>query len=67
MSSVLYGCNACTHGMRPQEVGLFDFRRAEGPMLLLILDRLDDPVTPLLNQWTYQVRVKTERVPRSHS
>ena len=25
-------------------------------MLLLIVDRLDDPVTPLLSQWTYQVR-----------
>jgi hypothetical protein len=25
-------------------------------MLLLIVDRLDDPVTPLLTQWTYQAR-----------
>jgi vacuolar protein sorting-associated protein 45 len=23
--------------------------------LLLVIDRRDDPVTPLLNQWTYQV------------
>lgn len=26
-------------------------------MLLLVVDRLDDPVTPLLSQWTYQVRL----------
>lgn len=32
---------------------IFEFRRHEGP-LLLILDRRDDPVTPLLSQWTYQ-------------
>ena len=25
-------------------------------MLLLVVDRLDDPVTPLLSQWTYQAR-----------
>jgi len=39
-----------------KESGLFDFRRSEGP-LLLILDRRDDPVTPLLTQWTYQAMV----------
>ena len=27
----------------------------EGPPVLLVLDRRDDPVTPLLSQWTYQV------------
>ena len=35
---------------------VFEFRRQEGP-LLLILDRRDDPVTPLLTQWTYQAMV----------
>lgn len=35
---------------------IFDFRRTETP-LLMILDRRDDPVTPLLNQWTYQAMV----------
>jgi vacuolar protein sorting-associated protein 45 len=38
-----------------QESALFDFRRGDGALLLLIVDRLDDPVTPLLSQWTYQV------------
>ncbi|GAB5036017.1 vacuolar protein sorting-associated protein 45, partial [Nannochloropsis oceanica] len=32
---------------------IFEFRRSDGPCLL-ILDRRDDPVTPLLSQWTYQ-------------
>eukprot|EP00736_Rhodelphis_marinus_P001660 Rmarinus@m.15099 len=36
------------------ERGLFDFRE---PVLVLILDRRDDPVTPLLKQWTYQAMV----------
>lgn len=35
---------------------IFDFRRQEGP-LLLILDRRNDPITPLLTQWTYQAMV----------
>lgn len=38
-----------------QEASLFDFRRADTPPVLLVIDRRDDPVTPLLNQWTYQV------------
>ena len=38
-----------------QEPGLFDFRRDDGTSQLIILDRMDDPVTPLLSQWTYQV------------
>jgi vacuolar protein sorting-associated protein 45 len=35
---------------------LFDFgnRPGEARPLLLILDRKDDPITPLLTQWTYQ-------------
>lgn len=43
--------------MYQQESGLFDFRRTEVSPLLLVIDRRDDPVTPLLNQWTYQVIV----------
>lgn len=43
--------------MYQQESGLFDFRRTEVSPLLLVLDRRDDPVTPLLNQWTYQAMV----------
>lgn len=34
----------------------FDYRRQDG-VLLLVLDRRDDPVTPLLTQWTYQSMV----------
>lgn len=47
--------------MYQEESGLFDFRRSEVSPLLLILDRRDDPVTPLLNQWTYQVIVFSKR------
>ncbi|KAL7422247.1 vacuolar protein sorting-associated protein 45 [Cryptotrichosporon argae] len=37
---------------------LFDFRPTAGPApLLLILDRRNDPVTPLLSQWTYEAMV----------
>jgi hypothetical protein len=39
------------------EPGLFDFRRTDTPPLLLVLDRRDDPATPLLTQWTYQAMV----------
>jgi len=39
------------------EPGLFDFRKQDIPPLLLVLDRRDDPVTPLLTQWTYQAMV----------
>lgn len=45
--------------MYEQESGLFDFRRTEISPLLLVIDRRDDPVTPLLNQWTYQVLLTT--------
>mmetsp|Transcript_18584 Transcript_18584/g.22833 ORF Transcript_18584/g.22833 Transcript_18584/m.22833 type:complete len:593 (+) Transcript_18584:126-1904(+) len=38
------------------EKELFDFR-GNPNTLLLILDRRDDPITPLLTQWTYQAMV----------
>eukprot|EP00727_Mastigamoeba_balamuthi_P005873 m51a1_g1905 putative sec1-like family protein (888) ;mRNA; r:787917-791825 len=40
-----------------QEADVFDFRKTEPAPILLILDRRDDPVTPLLTQWTYQAMV----------
>ncbi|KAJ3331949.1 vacuolar protein sorting-associated protein 45 [Blyttiomyces sp. JEL0837] len=40
-----------------QEGPLFDFRKTDTPPILMILDRRNDPVTPLLNQWTYQAMV----------
>ena len=40
-----------------QEDQLFDFRKTDTPPILLVLDRRDDPVTPLLTQWTYQAMV----------
>jgi vacuolar protein sorting-associated protein 45 len=40
-----------------QEGELFHFSSPATPPLLLILDRRDDPVTPLLMQWTYQAMV----------
>ncbi|CRG88776.1 Vacuolar protein sorting-associated protein 45 [Talaromyces islandicus] len=40
-----------------QEEQLFNFRKSDTPPILLILDRRDDPITPLLTQWTYQAMV----------
>ncbi len=40
-----------------EEQQLFDFRAVDTPPILLILDRREDPVTPLLTQWTYQAMV----------
>lgn len=39
--------------------GLFEFQQREAHQspVLLILDRREDPVTPLLSQWTYQAMV----------
>jgi len=36
---------------------LFDFRQTDPAPVLVVVDRRDDPVTPLLNQWTYQAMV----------
>jgi hypothetical protein len=33
------------------------FIQQDVPAILLIVDRRDDPITPLLNQWTYQAMV----------
>lgn len=58
--------------MYEKEKPLFDFRRSDLAPLLLVLDRRDDPVTPLLNQWTYQamihelVGIKDNRVDLRH-
>ncbi|KAI0558404.1 Sec1 [Gracilaria domingensis] len=40
-----------------QERSLFEFRTREKAPLLLIIDRREDPVTPLLNQWTYEAMI----------
>ncbi|RCI10954.1 hypothetical protein L249_5379 [Ophiocordyceps polyrhachis-furcata BCC 54312] len=37
-----------------QEEALFDLRNVDTPPVLVILDRREDPLTPLLTQWTYQ-------------
>ncbi|KAK2594454.1 Mitochondrial Translation Optimization [Conoideocrella luteorostrata] len=40
-----------------QEEQLFEFRKVDTHPVLLVLDRREDPVTPLLTQWTYQAMV----------
>lgn len=40
-----------------QEEQLFDFRPPDTPPILLLADRREDPITPLLTQWTYQAMV----------
>lgn len=62
-SQIRYQCSsevarriATEAASRMEKDDVFDFRRQEGPLLLL-LDRRDDPITPLLTQWTYQAMV----------
>eukprot|EP00934_Nitzschia_sp_Nitz4_P006811 Nitzschia sp. Nitz4//scaffold29_size155292//87833//89581//NITZ4_002668-RA/size155292-processed-gene-0.19-mRNA-1//1//CDS//3329546478//6801//frame0 len=43
--------------MTTDEIFVFRKKRGTGGTLLLVLDRRDDPVTPLLSQWTYQAMV----------
>ena len=45
----------CAATMRDDPI--FEFPRQDAAPVLLILDRRDDPVTPLLSQWTYQAMV----------
>lgn len=57
----MMGCwSVCLSEVRynmTQEEQLFDFRKTDTPPILLILDRREDPITPLLTQWTYQAMV----------
>lgn len=76
-------CKRLAEGVRQvlaKEGSLFSFRSqtsslqtdASQPPVLLILDRRSDPVTPLLNQWTYQamlhelLTINNNRVDLSH-
>lgn len=51
--------HALHHLTTEEERALFDFgsRAADESPMVLLLDRKDDPVTPLLLQWTYQAMV----------
>lgn len=40
------------------EKALFDFSKRDSPPLLVLLDRKNDPLTPLLQPWTYQSMIK---------
>lgn len=48
--------NTNTPTLHAQHQQTFDFGHRSSPALL-ILDRKDDPVTPLLNQWTYEAMI----------
>jgi len=57
MSAMAKRLSTEVHHRIQAESSLFDFRPTQIPPLLLILDRRNDPVTPLLSQWTYQAMV----------
>jgi len=56
-----------------QENALFDFRRRDTNPVVLILDRMQDPLTPLVTPWTYEamihelIGIKNNRVNLRHS
>ncbi|ANB14507.1 Vps45p [Sugiyamaella lignohabitans] len=43
--------------VKQERTQLFDFRKPDTAPILLILDRRNDPITPLLTPWTYQAMV----------
>lgn len=45
-----------------KEYELFDFRKTEVPPVLLILDRSDDAITPLLNQVCHHIMVHNFKI-----
>ncbi|KAH3679871.1 hypothetical protein WICMUC_000614 [Wickerhamomyces mucosus] len=45
------------HNIEKTNSSLFDFKTQDTPPLLLILDRKNDPITPLLIPWTFQSMV----------
>lgn len=62
------------HLTTSEERELFDFGKRGGEVapIVLLLDRKEDPVTPLLLQWTYQamvhelIGISTNRVDLTH-
>lgn len=54
------GCRSLAELVRSfisRETVLFDFRKPERSPVLLIVDRRQDPITPLLTQWTYEAMI----------
>ena len=47
----------CVRATISRDSNLFDFRQGDVAPVLLILDRREDSITPVLNQWTYQAMV----------
>jgi vacuolar protein sorting-associated protein 45 len=45
------------HYTMQTEGALYDFRKPDTHPILIIMDRKNDPVTPLLKQWTYQAMI----------
>ena len=57
-----FGCLLLSQQVISREAALFDFRKTDVPPVLLILDRRDDPVTPLLNQVGHTTALKGVKV-----
>uniref|UniRef100_A0A5K3EV04 Vacuolar protein sorting-associated protein 45 n=1 Tax=Mesocestoides corti TaxID=53468 RepID=A0A5K3EV04_MESCO len=54
------GCRILAESVRSfcsREVELFDFRKPDRPPVLVIFDRNQDQITPLLTQWTYEAMI----------
>lgn len=46
--------NEIANSIQKNEKALFDFPAMDVPPLLILIDRKNDPLTPLLQPWTYQ-------------
>ena len=56
-SSLAFQLGKAVDNLMVEQRAQFTFSNREKPPVLLVLDRKEDPITPLLSQWTYQAMI----------